>query len=82
MKKAIKQYPGYLVDEEGNVYSLKWGREHKLTPWLDSQKRYYYITISMNNTKYNVSVHRLVAETFLDNPNHYTDVDHITATKY
>ena len=31
----------------------------------------------MNNTKYNVSVHRLVAETFLDNPNHYTDVDHI-----
>lgn len=82
MKKVIKQYPDYLVDEEGNIYSLKWGREHKLIPWLDSKKRYYYVTISMNNKKYNVSVHRLVAETFLENPNNYTDVDHIDKNTY
>lgn len=36
----------------------------------------------MNNKKYNVSVHRLVAETFLENPNHYTDVDHIDKNTY
>lgn len=36
----------------------------------------------MNNIKYNVSVHRLVAETFLENPNHYTDVDHIDKNTY
>lgn len=23
MKKVIKKYPDYLVDEEGNIYSLK-----------------------------------------------------------
>lgn len=82
MKKVIKKYPDYLVDEEGNIYSLKWGREHKLIPWLDSQKRYYYVTLSMNNVRYKESVHRLVAETFLDNPNNYTDVDHIDKNTY
>ena len=77
MKRIIEKYPDYMADDDGNIYSLKWNREHKLTPWLDSQKRYYYVTLSMNNVKEKQSVHRLIAETFLDNPNHYTDVDHI-----
>lgn len=77
MKRIIEKYPDYMADDDGNIYSLKWNREHKLTPWLDSQKRYYYVTLSMNNVREKQSVHRLIAETFLDNPNHYTDVDHI-----
>ena len=36
----------------------------------------------MDNVRYKESVHRLVAETFLDNPNNYTDVDHIDKNTY
>lgn len=36
----------------------------------------------MNNIQSHVSIHRLVAEAFLDNPNHYTDVDHIDKNTY
>lgn len=30
MKKEIKDYPGYSVDEEGNIYSNKMKKEKQL----------------------------------------------------
>lgn len=77
MLKEIKDFEHYYVDEQGNVYSDKLGDLYKLKPWEDSKKRYYIITLCKDGRKYKRLVHRLVAETFLPNPNNYPVVNHI-----
>lgn len=77
MKKQIKNFPDYSIDDQGKVYSNKYLKERELKPWADSKNRYLYVSLSENGIKTNYSIHRLVAENFLPNPNNYTDVDHI-----
>jgi hypothetical protein len=71
MKKT--KYNNYYVDENGNVYSDKSGVLKPLKPWVDSQNRYLYVSLG----KKHKSVHRLIAETYLPNPNNYKEVNHI-----
>lgn len=42
---------------------------------------YFYCHLSKNNKKKSYSVHRLVATTFIPNPNHYRDVNHKNGDK-
>lgn len=67
-------YDGYLVNCDGDVISLK-GKEPKL---LNQWERHGYrrVTLWENGEKFNVSVHRLVATAFLDNPNGYEEINH------
>lgn len=70
------EYEGYLVNENGDVISIK-GKEPKLlSPFL--RHGYERVTLWENGKKFNVSVHRLVAIAFLDNPdpNIYTEINH------
>ena len=32
MRKKIKNFEDYEIDDQGNVYSNKWNREYKLKP--------------------------------------------------
>lgn len=69
MKKEIPRFVGkYFCDISGNVYN-----KYKIMKPFKSNGGYQ--RISLNNKKY--SVHRLVAETFLNNPDNKPYVDHI-----
>lgn len=81
MSKAlpIKDCPGYYITDSGNLYSrlekFKY-RFKKLNPAPDSCGYKHY------STKYkNLRIHRIVAETFLYNPNNLRDVNHKNGIK-
>jgi len=62
--------PGYFISENGNIKNNK---EKILRQQLDSKKRYCIWRGKL--------VHRLVAITFLSNPNNYTDINHKDGNK-
>ena len=72
--KDIKNYEGlYAIDESGNVWGYK--RKHFLTPMKDKDG-YLKVGLSKDNKKKKVSIHRLVAEAFIDNPLGLPQVNH------
>lgn len=92
MKRIIKFINGYEgkygVDEQGNVYSYcimgsRSGRTVKepvriLKPHTGKNSDYLLVGLSNNDeTVSNKLVHRLVAETFLPNPENLPEIDHI-----
>lgn len=78
--KDIKGYEGkYQVSDRGNVKSLNYRRsgvENLLTPW-DAGRG--YLQVIFTRKKY--AIHRLVAETFIPNPDNKSDVNHIDGNK-
>lgn len=90
--REIHGYEGrYIVSDEGDIYSLPknvatyGGREgirrgQYLTPGIRGSNglmyKAVYLSDGKGNTKY-VSVHRIVAEAFCENPHNYEVVNHI-----
>ena len=80
MVREIKGYEGYYsVDTDGNVYSIR--RKRYLVP-IKMPSGYWYVHLcnGPGHTKL-ARLHRLVAETFLDNPNGYPQVNHKNGDK-
>lgn len=81
----IKDFPDYFVDDEGNLYSKKYYHIHKELKRLKpkkTQRGYLEIAIiDKENHKFYKKVHRLVAETFLPNPENKPEVNHINGNK-
>jgi hypothetical protein len=89
MTRVIHNFPSYKVDEDGDVYRcsyVDWGNkakyngEHKLNPATD---RYGYLKVCLceKGVRRYVTVHRLVAETFIPNPNSLPTVNHKNGNK-
>lgn len=76
MLKEIKNYPDYFIDENGDIYSNKSGLLKKMKPWLDTKKNYLIIGLMQNGKRKRLLVHRLVALTFIPNPNNLPEVNH------
>ncbi len=76
--KFIDGYPHLLISSKGRVISLIQDRE--ITPFV-SNRGYKRVALCFDSKQKAVSVHRLVAEAFIPNPNGYTDVDHIDGNK-
>ena len=85
--KAIQGYEGiYEVSNFGKVRSLpryKRGNfdskvfiEGKTIKQVKNNRGYYIVQLSKNNKVKNFSVHRLVAEAFIPNPNNFPQVNH------
>ena len=73
MKKQIKGFEDYQIDEFGNVF----GRNGKLMkPTLIKSG---YLRIEINHT--NVFIHKLVAMMFIDNPDNKPQVNHKNGIK-
>ena len=83
----VPGYEGiYYIEPNGNVYSMdkivkcKDGKirfyEGKLIKSSDNGNGYYYVNLRENGNQKNYLVHRLVALTYLDNPNNYPCVNH------
>lgn len=89
--KDIKDYEGYYqVSNKGNVKSLKREviardgnikkyPEKLLKPELSGTKKlkYYRVTLSKNHSTKRHMLHRLVAKTFLNNPDNKPHVNHL-----
>lgn len=77
MRKTVKANPRYSVDELGNIYNkngIKLSPKHnwdgylRIQLWKDCKCVY-------------ISLHRLIAEAFVDNPHNYTVVNHKNGIK-
>lgn len=78
LHKVVKGFENYLVTDTGRVYSLKRGRYLKARKNRDG---YLRVKLCKNCKPYNKSVHRLVAEAFIENPENKPTVDHINRKK-
>ena len=79
--KEIKHFDGYFVDGEGRVFSTRknGGYNRDLTEMHLREDKDGYLEVGMysNGNRYWRRVHRLVAEAFIPNPNHYPQINHI-----
>ena len=77
-RKTICDFPKYTVDATGDVMN---SRGQHIKP---EQMRNGYLRVSLSNDHEKhkrKSVHRLVAEAFIPNPNKFSQVDHINEIK-
>lgn len=86
--KPIKDFEYYYISNLGNVKSTRrwsgtkfYNREHLISLYVNKKNGYVYANICKNNKSYNFRVHKLVAENFIDNPNNYTQINHIDGNK-
>lgn len=77
--KDVTGYEGlYLVSDEGEILSLKHHPPKKLKFGLRGRKNllYQFVSLAKNGENKCFSVHRLVAQAFLDNPDDLPEVNH------
>ena len=70
----------YQVSNKGRIKSFHYGREKILSPFERSDG-YLSVWLQLNKSKQYFTVHRLVAETFIQNPENLPVVNHIDGNK-
>lgn len=83
--KDIDGYEGlYQVSNLGNVRSLNWAnRGYSKNLYLKKQNRgYLHVELAKDGIRKSITVHRLVAVAFLENPNNYPFINHIDENKH
>ena len=79
--KDIEGYDGlYQISDKGRVKSLNFGKEKILKPWK-SGCGYLLVDICKNGDKKHYLIHRLVAMTFIPNPQNFTQINHMDEDK-
>jgi len=71
----LEDFPDYFVGVDG-IYSEMRGRMKKLKSSINNTG-YYRVRLCKYGKKYHKSVHRLIAQTFIPNPDNLPQVDHI-----
>lgn len=74
--------PGYEGIYKANVNGQIWGEPRKkfLKPKINKYG-YHCLTFYKNNKKISVTIHRLIAQTFIPNPENKPEVNHIDGNK-
>lgn len=75
----MKEYKGFLVDDELNIYNARTGR--KVTPFVGTDGYYQVSRRVDNNKQFHIRVHVLYAHLFIPNINNYKYVNHINSDK-
>jgi len=73
-------YKNYFITEKGLIYS-NISNKLKLMKPQKTYRGYYYIDLRIEKNKLRKYIHRLVAETYIDNPNNLPQVNHIDKDK-
>lgn len=79
MKQVIKDYPNYLITTSGKVLSAYKGGE-ELVPRVGA-RGYAYVNLYNEKGRKTKKIHRLVAETFIPNPENKPMVNHKDGNK-
>lgn len=74
---TIKDYPNYSINEKGEVKN----KYSKILKPRTAGRGYYCYHLRNENGVKNEYIHRLVAKTFIPNPNNLPQVDHIDGDK-
>lgn len=74
--KQIKEYPNYEVSTLGRIKN-----KEKILKAYKTNNGYLHIFLSNKGKQKQFLVHRLVANTFLENPNKLKEVNHIDGNK-
>ena len=77
--RDIKGFENYQVSNLGRIYSKK--RRACLKVKRLAGRGYYQVRLSKEGKYYYKNLHRLIAETFIPNPNNYRTVNHINGNK-
>lgn len=78
MKETM--FKGYFVDLNGFIYSNRVKGIRKLKP-NKTKAGYYKVVLRVDNKSKTVDVHRLVALTYVPNPNNYPVINHKDSNK-
>lgn len=80
--KDIPEYEGlYQVSNIGRVKSLKFGRNKILIPQLQCKTKYLTVGLYKESKVSIKTIHRLVAVSFIDNPENKPQIDHINGNR-
>lgn len=73
--KLIEAFEDYMVSSDGKVYSLKRGKMKEMKPGLN-KGGYLNVVLCSNGRHVTKSIHRLVSEAFIANPDNLPEVNH------
>jgi hypothetical protein len=76
--KLVNGYENYLISKSGLVYSIK--AKKLLKPTID-KKGYCKVALYNKQGKLSISLHRLVALNYIENPNNKPQINHINGIK-
>lgn len=82
--KDIKGYENkYQISNKGRVRNLTYKRQKvpKVLKPFSTYRGYYRVSLFRNNRRKDVFIHRLVALTFIPNPNNYPVINHKNGNK-
>lgn len=77
-KVGIEGYEDYECDTDGKVYGKRFGRELK---YNINQGGYKYVIFSVNGKTKTFPIHRIIALTFIPNPDNLPQVNHIDGNR-
>ena len=84
MEEHWRDIPGYngeyKISNFGRVLSLKGSRE-RIRPSFKNSRGYSVISLSKNGVHKTFKIHRLVAESFIQNPEKLSEINHIDGNK-
>jgi len=82
--KEIDEFPGYFAGNDGTIYRrlIKRGREIKQRKVCVGKHGYAYYDFYLNKKKERRYVHRVIAETFVPNPNGLPHVNHKNSVRH
>ena len=73
--RDIPGYEGfYQVSDLGNIRSIRFNKIRNMKSW--ASHGYRAVELCINNNRYTVGIHRLVALTFIPNPENKPEVNH------
>lgn len=79
MWNKIARNPNYSINEKGQVRNDN--TKHIKSSYLNSKNGYFIVDLYQKNQSQKVPIHRLMAETFIPNPENKATVDHIDGNR-